>query len=378
MAIVKITPDINGAWRQKGKQNTWVLPNGTWYCLVQQRMYKWNTGTSSWDEKDTANKPGPQDLDDMSACLDANGVVWVIYNDTATTVDCIPFYTEIVAAPNGPDLWGATEKIADITAINNGYASNCIEVDASNFPHCTFGDLVATKRTLKYSNRITGGAWKAAVAVSANSVYHSNLLIESSGKPIIIYHDNDANTTMALRADANDATAWSDSQAVGSVDQNCVDAVIDGDGDIWIAKAGLPSAAGTALTLIQHRVEDNWATWQAEITIDATTRNTHPSMAAKGTELHILAAETAEGLTTMAGIIYHTNASGSWVTTAAAGDLAGNKRAPKCRWSYRNNPSYNTYPLHYTFDNADDAEQYSNSIDISSAVYKGFLFPRSW
>lgn len=365
MAAVKITPDNNGAWATcKGDRYIFRTVSGNIYALIAQRMYKSSDGGASWTEKDIANKPTPADTNLMDADIDSTGIIHVIYCDTITTVDYITFNT-------GTDAWGTTAKIADVTALaaNGGYA---LKIDSNDIPHAVFIDNAGSP-VFYYLNRI-GGNWNVPVSVLAGNVNYPLLLINASNIPIIIYYRSTGATVVACLGNQNNATSFT-SQTVGSQQLRGLSACIDSNGDIWIAKAVEPTGSGTGLYLIQHIAADNWTTWQSEITIDSTARNSMPSIAAKNDKLHILCSQTEIGSFVKAGVIYHTNVSGSWVTTSLE---AGSYNNVRIRWGYRNNPSYDTYPLDYSYRNNTDAEQYWNYIDISSPSYKGMMFPRGW
>lgn len=316
--------------------------------------------------QDPAGEPASA-LVEADGAIDSSGLIGIIYQTNSTTWSYVTFDT--VA-----DTWGSPETIASVTASPN--VGGSIQFDSADKPHVIFVDVQAGY----YANKVGAGWTASPVSLSATIRAH-RLLMSASNIPIPIYivYEGLGGTIYAGLGDQNNATSFTPQAIVANaanINTLGIDAAIDSAGDIWVAYCGAFAAAsaGTALMLVQHIFADNWATWQSPATIDATARNAAPSIATKSTDLYIFCRKTSA----TTGIWYY-QSSDAWASGVQILEDSGTSwSTPKARWAFINNPNYNSYPLDLSiFDDTSD-EQYWDSINIASAVYKGFLFPRSW
>lgn len=382
-AAVKVTPDTDEGGIFRGERQVFRLPDGTLYFLEAAagtfHMYKStdNCATLPLVKQDAAGEPTVVGNGVIGAAIDSNGLIGIVYPSANTTISYVTFDTST-------DSWGSPATVATVTNLEN-WGGQCIDFDSANKPHVTYMDST-TPDAFYYANKVTG-AWSTPIQLSTGTTcYYPTLMVGSANAPIVVYLDATPTAAMvaAIGVDgggnpANNPTTFT-KQAIGVGPSRKLSIGETASGDIVIASAAPPltTSNGTALSLYRHLAADNWATWQALETVDATARNRGPSIAIKDSDIYVICELTDTGASTVQGVHYYKyTPAGGWEAPVTV-ETNANVQLVSSRYSYRNNPSYNNYYLDYVFRDGSDAEQYWNYIDIASPNYKGMMSPRSW
>ncbi len=377
MAATLITGVTNAGCRQRGARSFFRTAVGVCYWvapgLAVSKAMAWKSATpevaASWARQDSAGE-GSAVFGNFSysAAIDSNGLIGCIY---ATAANNVVYNTFDITT----DSWGAEETIAVVTSVNDrGIA---IAFDANNKPHVCWSD--GTSFDLFYANKV-GVAWSAPITLHTYGRW-PDIIIDNSNVPVVAYTPyaipNNGNI-MACLGDANDPTTFTQtvlSNAGTNPRYRMPSMALCANGDIVIARANNANDADPRpLTLLRHLAASDWATWEAEETIDASNENQEPSIAVNGNVIYIFCEKTSAD----AGIWYWENSAGPTTWASHQVVTAASLYAPKVRWGIRNNPSYNKYLMDYTWFNDTDDEQYWDALDLTVANPKALFFPRQF
>lgn len=333
------------------------------------RIWKATDPLTAFVRQDQAGEPAVAGKSYFSADIDSNGLIGVVYWSNATTLSYATFNTS-------DDSWGSPEAVA--TVGSSGSYGVAFAFDANNKPHCCWQN--DTDWDLMYANKI-GATWTTAapgVITLHTDARWPDLIINIDNIPVVSYlaygNPNSGNIMVCL-GDANNPTIFTQT-AVSSAGTNNYYRMPSmaqcANGDIVIARANASLHEPRPLTLLRHLAASNWATWEAEETIDANDDSEQPSIAVNGNFIYIF----CEKASADAGIVCWTNVTGSWVKTQVV--TGATLYSPIVRWGVRNNPSYNSNLMDFVWFNDTDKEQYWDALDLTVSEQKALFFPRSW
>jgi large repetitive protein len=171
-------------------------------------VYKGNQlGTpTAFSEVDVANHPisggrstATTAFGGVDARLGSDGIIRMIYNDNASSLDLI-FRTFSTVT----DTWGAAEDVdAPVGTQERGRIKYALALDASNVPHVVW----VKGTTLLYSNRATG-TWSAPVTIATGSPLHPMLAFDTTGVLHVAWLE-EPGTGSSLRYASRTGTTWS-------------------------------------------------------------------------------------------------------------------------------------------------------------------------
>ena len=274
---------------------------GDLYAVIQSNdsgnpieVHKSTDGTS-WTEQDTNDSPVTNKTStSVSAAIDSNDVIHIIYDTSATDVKYISFTTS--------DNNFGTEENVD--AVNATIRNVNISIDTNDIPHVVITDSNASNNfNVLYNNRV-GGGWKASSIVvensSTNNFFRSVITLNEDDIAEIAYINTTASTLTAAVANSNNPTQTSDftpqnvdtdvnnTGSTGLSTEGGPSIGIDSEGNTWIAyiddTGADDSKTNDAIALAKHDDSAAWSSWNPLITTK-TDVSYAPSLAVVGKSL---------------------------------------------------------------------------------------------
>src|SRR3990167_617019 len=209
-----------------------VIPNGTRGCVRTStgipyvvlfdstddkiEVWKGNSVTpTSFTEKDTANSPVGATYGSISAAIDGNGIIHIVWCEYISKSDDL----EYIQFDTGDDTFkNATTINADLgaesTTVSRLFTS--IAIDSNNIPHVAYVGVESNAGTfgqvVRYENRI-GGVWNGTGVEVEGQTGNKNCLdpditINASNIPIISYVNSDDDVLSRAVGNTNDATSF--------------------------------------------------------------------------------------------------------------------------------------------------------------------------
>lgn len=352
----------------KGSRHVVRTDQGKLYAVFEDgaAVEVWYGGTTgaSWAQKDAGNSPScmadaPVDVD-----IDSDNRLHIVYVAGAVSAEDLDYVTfDTVDSTAGDDLFNTPEEAISMEDADNGLHGCAVAVDSNDIPHaCVLGsdaDKGTDYTTLYYDNRI-GGAWADRREIegvsNAKNAAAPDIEINSDNYPVMVYMNRTDTSVVAVEGDANDPTTFATRVVDPSINASAPrfnSICVDSNGDAWIAYV---DAGGTI------DIAEQSANWTDAWTIVSDGDNgTEPSIVADGTDIYVFYEEDASD-----DIVYN-KYDGSWLgETSLQTSVAYN--SVKARWSFLNNPSYDTYGIDYLFDDGTNILWDNLSIAAATAL----------